>query len=54
MRIVPITLRVAQEFIKKHHRHNKPPIGHKFSVGLEHEECLVGVATKSKMHTETK
>ncbi len=45
MRIVPVTLKTAQEFVKEHHRHNKPPVGHKFSVGLETDwGLLIGVA----------
>jgi hypothetical protein len=45
MLIVPITLKAAQEFVKAHHRHNKPPVGHKFSIGLETDwGLLVGVA----------
>jgi len=30
----PITLKAAQAFVLKHHRHNDPPHGHKFSIGL--------------------
>lgn len=44
MRIVPVTLRQSCAFVEQHHRHNKPPRGHKFSVGLEQEGRLVGVA----------
>jgi hypothetical protein len=45
MRIVPITLKTAQEFVKAHHRHNKPPVGHKFSIGVETDwGLLIGVA----------
>ena len=45
MKIVPITLKAAKEFILDHHRHNKPPTGHKFSIGLENEHGeLIGVA----------
>ena len=45
MRIVPVTLKTAQEFVKEHHRHNKSPVGHKFSVGLETDwGLLIGVA----------
>ena len=44
MEIVPITLRAAKEFISEHHRHNKPPTGHKFSIGLEKDFMLIGVA----------
>jgi hypothetical protein len=44
MTIVPITFRKACEFVALLHRHNKPPRGHKFSIGLENEGTLVGVA----------
>ncbi len=46
--IVPITLKAAKEFIAKYHRHNKPPIGHKFSIGLEKDGELVGVAVAGR------
>lgn len=42
-RLTPITLREAREFVKEHHRHNSPPQGHKFSVGLTEDGVLVGV-----------
>ncbi|EBZ0012553.1 hypothetical protein D5X65_02930 [Salmonella enterica subsp. enterica serovar Suberu] len=49
MMITPITLRKAQDFIALHHRHNKPPRGHKFSVGLQDDNgVLVGVATAGR------
>jgi hypothetical protein len=48
MEIVPITLRLAKEFVAEHHRHNKPPTGHKFSIGLEQDGVLVGVATAGR------
>lgn len=48
MRIVPTTLKQAKAFVVEHHRHNKPPTGHKFSIGLEHEGRLVGVATAGR------
>lgn len=44
MEIVPITLRMANEFIEQHHRHNGRCQGQKFSVGLEDSGRLVGVA----------
>ena len=44
MEIVPVTLKTARDFVAAHHRHNKPPIGHKFSVGLMRDGTLVGVA----------
>lgn len=48
MRIVPITLRDACAFIARHHRHNKPPRGWKFGVGLQAPPGLVGVATAGR------
>jgi hypothetical protein len=44
MRIEPITFRAACAFVAEHHRHNKPPRGHKFSIGLRDGDRLVGVA----------
>lgn len=43
MRVIPITYRQACTFICKHHRHHKPPQGHKFSIGLVSDGRLVGV-----------
>jgi len=48
MKIVPITLKAACAFIAQHHRHNKPPAGWKFGVGLECDGTLVGVATAGR------
>jgi hypothetical protein len=44
MVIVPITLKKANEFVGLHHRHHKPVIGHKFSIGLMKDNELIGVA----------
>lgn len=45
MRVIPITFRQACEFVGRLHRHNKPPVGHKFSVGLLDDRGeLCGVA----------
>lgn len=44
LEIRPITLRAAAAFIAQHHRHNKPPRGHKFSVAVHDDGELVGVA----------
>lgn len=44
MKIVPVTFRQACAFVQEHHRHNPPPRGHKFSIGVEQGEVLVGVA----------
>lgn len=45
-----ITLKEAQEFVDRHHRHHKPPIGHKLSIGVRitGTEELVGVAIVSR------
>lgn len=40
----PITFAQAREFVATHHRHHKPPAGHKFSIGVESDSGLVGVA----------
>ncbi len=45
MTIVPVTFKQACEFVRRLHRHNKPPVGHKFSIGLIDDAGeLVGVA----------
>ncbi len=43
LQIRPISLRAAKEYIAEHHRHNKPPVGHKFSISVYDGERLVGV-----------
>jgi hypothetical protein len=49
MKIVPITLKQAQAFVREHHRHNKPPVGWKFGVGLTNANGeLIGVATAGR------
>ena len=48
MKIRPVSLKTAQEFVRQHHRHNKPPVGHKFSVGLFSGEQLLGVAVAGR------
>lgn len=45
LRIVPITFAHACLFVDGWHRHNKAPVGHKFSIGVATDEhVLVGVA----------
>lgn len=39
----PISFRDAQEFVRENHRHNKPPVGHKFSIGVYDGDRLCGV-----------
>ena len=48
MNLRPVSLKTAQEFVRQHHRHNKPPVGHKFSVGLFDGERLLGVAVAGR------
>jgi hypothetical protein len=42
--IKPVTLRVANEFVKLHHRHNTSTTGHKFSISLWNDKDMIGVA----------
>lgn len=44
MKIVPVELKEANNFIESLHRHHKPVQGHRFSIGVEKEGKLVGVA----------
>lgn len=48
MTVVPITLAEARRFVAEHHRHNEPPRGHKFSIGLRDESELRGVVIASR------
>ena len=41
---VPITFAEAKAFVKLHHRHNDPPLSHKFSIGAALNGVIVGVA----------
>jgi hypothetical protein len=44
LELVPVTFSDAVAFVGMHHRHNRPPIGHKFSLGVALDGTLVGVA----------
>lgn len=35
LRLVPVTLADAKAFIGLEHRHHAPPVGHRFSIGVE-------------------
>jgi hypothetical protein len=39
----PIELAEANAFVEKYHRHHRPVIGHKFSIGAAMGEVIVGV-----------
>jgi len=44
LELVPVSFKEACAFVAAHHRHHKPPVGHKFSVGVAQDRVLVGVA----------
>jgi len=44
LQIVPIEFSEACAFIRTHHRHHRPPQGHKFSIGVAEGDKIVGVA----------
>lgn len=44
MKIVPVTLRAANAFVGRLHRHARPVAGAKFAIGLERDGALIGVA----------
>ena len=44
LEIVPISFKQACDFVAEYHRHHKPPIGHKFSIGVAKDGEIVGVA----------
>ena len=43
LELQPLTFAEACEFIKRHHRHHRPPVSHKFSIGVNDGENVVGV-----------
>lgn len=42
--IVPVDLAEANAFVRQHHRHHGPVVGHKFSLGVSDGEAIRGVA----------
>lgn len=45
LKIVPCTLATANEFVRRFHRHARPTVGHRFSVGVaDNDGKLRGVA----------
>lgn len=48
MTIVPVTFKQACAFVQSLHRHNKPPRGHKFSIGLMRNGALIGVVMSGR------
>ncbi len=43
LQAAPIDFADAAEFVRLHHRHHTPPVGHKFSIAAMEGEQLVGV-----------
>ena len=43
LQLQPISFREACRFVELHHRHHKPPQGHKFSIAVNDGEKVVGV-----------
>mgnify|MGYP000520567051 CR=1 FL=1 len=43
LRLMPMDLEGANEFVTRHHRHHAPVVGHKFSIGAALDDALVGV-----------
>ncbi len=44
VKIIPITLKLANEYVSQYHRHHKPCVGCKFCIGCKDGEQFVGVA----------
>ena len=43
LKLIPISLSDANAFVAEKHRHHKPVVGHKFSIGCMMGNSLVGV-----------
>lgn len=43
MELVPINFDEAKAFVKQHHRHHIPPVGHKFSIAAAIDGIICGV-----------
>lgn len=52
LRLVPVSFREACAFVAEHHRHHRPPRGHKYSVGVARDGVLVGVAMVGRVIAE--
>lgn len=44
LELVPVSLKEANAFVARYHRHHKPVVGHKFSVAAAINGEIVGVA----------
>jgi hypothetical protein len=43
LQLAPISFEDAADFVRRHHRHHTPPVGHKFSIAALDAGELVGV-----------
>jgi hypothetical protein len=43
LQLAPIEFKYAADFVRVHHRHHTPPVGHKFSIAAMDAGELVGV-----------
>lgn len=41
LRLFPATLAQANEMVSRFHRHHKPVVGHRFSIGVEDEDGVI-------------
>ena len=46
---VPLKLAEANDFVRRHHRHNQPVVGARFSIGAVADGDLVGVAIVGRL-----
>lgn len=44
LKLITVSLAQANAFVAEHHRHHRPVVGHKFSLGCVREGQLAGVA----------
>lgn len=44
MKLIPMSLKEACKFVAIFHRHNNPPVGGLFAIGLEYEGLIIGCA----------
>ena len=44
LKIKPVHLKAAREYVAEHHRHNIPPVGGKFAISCYEDDRLCGVA----------
>ena len=44
LKVIPVNLETANDFVRRLHRHSRPVAGSKFAIGAQSAEQLVGVA----------